>query len=161
MVKLANLFFLLFSTPVSPQPLFINSSSMDMEANPNISTVELFKSNTLPTTSFSAHPYRDMEAADVKVKRLRAVNNSMRENTTLLIIFIPIFLIIFVPPMLLLQHHIRQDRHISTGCVDQSTNSMQTVQKGKLPEEIKPSKMEVAPQGCLQIPNKKTTNQIN
>ena len=26
---------------------------------------------------------------------------------------------------------------------------------------IKPSKMEVAPQGCLQITNKKTTNQIN
>ena len=27
--------------------------------------------------------------------------------------------------------------------------------------EIKPSKMEVAPQGCLQITNKKTTNKIN
>ena len=26
---------------------------------------------------------------------------------------------------------------------------------------IKPSKMEVAPQGCLQITNKKTTNKIN
>ena len=29
------------------------------------------------------------------------------------------------------------------------------------PAKIKPSKMEVAPQGCLQITNKKTTNQIN
>ena len=32
-----------------------------------------------------------------------------------------------------------------------------SLQRGK----IKPSKMEVAPQGCLKITNKKTTNQIN
>ena len=58
MVKLANLFFLLFST-VSPKPLSLNNnSSMDVEANPNISPMVLFKSNTLPTetTFFSTKP---------------------------------------------------------------------------------------------------------
>ena len=55
MVKLANLFFLLFAT-VSPKPLFLNntSSSMDVEANPNISPVVLFKSNTLPIETNSS-----------------------------------------------------------------------------------------------------------
>ena len=56
MVKLANLFFLLFST-VSPKPHFLNNN-MDVEANPNISPMVLFKSNTLPTetTFFSTKP---------------------------------------------------------------------------------------------------------
>ena len=58
MVKLAKLFFLIFST-ASPKPFFLflnnNNSSMDMEVNPKTSPVVLLKSNTLPikTSSFS------------------------------------------------------------------------------------------------------------
>ena len=55
MVKLAKLFFLIFSA-ASPKPFLLNNnSSMDMEVNPNTSPVVLIKSNILPikTNSFS------------------------------------------------------------------------------------------------------------
>ena len=54
MVKLAKLFFLIFST-ASPKPFLLNNnSSMDMEVNPNTSPVVLFKSNTLPIETNSS-----------------------------------------------------------------------------------------------------------
>ena len=136
MVKLANLFFLLFST-VSPKPLSLNNnnnSSMDVEANPNISPMVLFKSDTLPTktTSFStikplpvfaagmgaAMPL-DMKVANGIVKGLRAVY--MEANPTLVLILATSFLFLgLLLPLLLLvlllQYVLPKDL---AGCVNQ------------------------------------------
>ena len=114
MVKLANLFLILFST-VSPKPLFLNNnSSLDMEANPNISPVVLFKSTTLPTktSSFSTklNPFPIKSKLPIFIEPLPVFAGmgpavhlvDMELNATLVIILVTIFLLLGLLGLLLL-----------------------------------------------------------
>ena len=126
MVKLANLFFLLFST-VSPKPLFLNNnSSLDMEANPNISPVVLFKSNTLPTETISfstkPNPLPIKSRLPIFIEPLPvfagvgpAVNLvDMEVNPTLVIILVTVFLLLLLL-LLLIRYVLPKDL---SGCVN-------------------------------------------
>ena len=127
MVELANLFFILFST-VSPKPLFHNNnnSSMDMEANPNISPVVLFKSNTLPTETISfstkPNPLPIKSRLPIFIEPLPvfagvgpAVNLvDMEVNPTLVIILVTVFLLLLLL-LLLIRYVLPKDL---SGCVN-------------------------------------------
>ena len=103
MVKLANLFFLLFST-VSPKPLSLNNNSnMDVEANPNISPMVLFKSDTSDTKTTSFSTIKPLPVFAAGMGAAMPLDYYMEANPTLVLILATIFLFLgLLLPLLLL-----------------------------------------------------------
>ena len=102
MVKLANLFFLLFST-VSPKPLSLNNNSNDVEANPNISPMVLFKSTTLPTKTTSFSTIKPLPVFAAGMGAAMPLDYYMEANPTLVLILATSFLFLgLLLPLLLL-----------------------------------------------------------